>query len=183
MKVELQKQLFEKYPKIFRQKDLSMKETCMCWGFECGDGWYNILDCLCAGIQNYIDNHNEKAEEALKYQAMHKSNSGKIPEWFVIHHLTETGDLVGVDVSIMPQVEAAQVKEKFGTLRFYTQGHYDAVIGALVAFAERMTECTCEQCGNPGDYQTGGWCRVICEPCDQKRQEEYEKHKNGLRNA
>lgn len=34
MNIELQEKLFEKYPKIFRQKDLSMNETCMCWGIE-----------------------------------------------------------------------------------------------------------------------------------------------------
>ena len=51
MNKENQDKLFEKYPKIFRQKDLSMDQTCMCWGIECGDGWYPILDALCAEIQ------------------------------------------------------------------------------------------------------------------------------------
>jgi hypothetical protein len=47
MKVDLQKKLFEKYPDIFRQKDLSMTQTAMCWGIDCGDGWYGIIDTLC----------------------------------------------------------------------------------------------------------------------------------------
>tara|TARA_R110002153_G_scaffold46642_2_gene131713 strand:- start:1695 stop:1805 length:111 start_codon:yes stop_codon:yes gene_type:complete len=29
-----QKEIFEKYPKIFRDKDKPMTETCMCWGLE-----------------------------------------------------------------------------------------------------------------------------------------------------
>ena len=38
MRPAKEKELLEKYPKIFLQYDLSMKETCMCWGFECGGG-------------------------------------------------------------------------------------------------------------------------------------------------
>ena len=62
MKKELEDKLFEKYPKIFRQKDLPMNETCMCWGFECGDGWYNILDILCKQIQWHIDKNLKEDE-------------------------------------------------------------------------------------------------------------------------
>lgn len=47
--------LFKKYPKIFRQKDLSMKETAMCWGIECGPGWYNLIDILCYSLQQLTD--------------------------------------------------------------------------------------------------------------------------------
>ena len=59
MKAELQKQLYEKYPKIFRQKDLPMNQTCMCWGIEVGEGWYNIIDTLCGLIQWHIDQKNK----------------------------------------------------------------------------------------------------------------------------
>jgi hypothetical protein len=48
---ELQQKLFDKYPKIFRQKDLSMQETAMCWGIACGNGWYDLIDALCEEIQ------------------------------------------------------------------------------------------------------------------------------------
>lgn len=63
MTPENTKKLYDKYPKLFFQKDLSMKETCMCWGFECGDGWYWLIDQLCDCIQSYIDaNHKEQVE-------------------------------------------------------------------------------------------------------------------------
>jgi hypothetical protein len=64
VKKELQDKLFEKYPKIFRQKDLSKQETCMCWGFACGDGWYTLIDELCGSIENRLQNSNRgKPEE------------------------------------------------------------------------------------------------------------------------
>ena len=62
MKEELQNKLYEKYPKIFRQKDLSMKETAMCWGISCGDGWFNIIDTLCSLIQGEIDGSKRDIE-------------------------------------------------------------------------------------------------------------------------
>jgi hypothetical protein len=47
MKRELQKQLFDKYPQLFTQKDLPPTQSNMCFGFECGDGWFTLLDNLC----------------------------------------------------------------------------------------------------------------------------------------
>jgi uncharacterized protein YfaT (DUF1175 family) len=45
MSPELEKQLIEKYPKLFSNGQF--------WGFECGDGWYDILDHLCGAIKEY----------------------------------------------------------------------------------------------------------------------------------
>lgn len=65
MKDELDEQLVKKYPKIFRDRYEDMTKTAMCWGFECGDGWYQILDSLCGQIQHHIDWQN-KTEEKVK---------------------------------------------------------------------------------------------------------------------
>ena len=63
MKAELQQQLYEKYPNIFRQKDLDKTVTAMCWGVSCGDGWYDLIDTLCENIQNRIVNFNRNRPE------------------------------------------------------------------------------------------------------------------------
>jgi hypothetical protein len=55
MKQELDDKLCKKYPLMFAERNMPMTETCMCWGFECGDGWYDLLDCLCYSIQKYLD--------------------------------------------------------------------------------------------------------------------------------
>jgi hypothetical protein len=125
MKQELDNQLCEKYPKIFADRHKPMTETCMCWGFECGDGWYNILDQLCNNIQHYIDWKNRKEE-------------------------------------IVPQVVAEQVKEKFGTLRFYYRGGDDYIEG-MVRMADSMSSILCEECGDTGKQRYGGWIRTLCD--------------------
>jgi len=72
MKAELQQQLYEKYPNIFRQKDLDKTVTAMCWGISCGDGWYDLIDTLCENIQNRVINvnRNKSEEEHLICEAV-----------------------------------------------------------------------------------------------------------------
>ncbi len=55
MSPEKDKYLVERYPKIFRDRNGDMRTTAMCWGLDCHDGWFNIIEQLCDSIQNYID--------------------------------------------------------------------------------------------------------------------------------
>ncbi|MGD9724862.1 MAG: hypothetical protein AB7V39_00440 [Nitrospiraceae bacterium] len=120
MSPELQDKLYKKYPALFAQHKLSMRETCMVWGICTGDGWYKILDQMCQKIQ-------------------------------------ETG---------IP-VQFSQVKEKFGTLRVYTDGSTDAVED-IITWAAKVSAVTCEECGEPGKMQRGGWLSVRCKECKKK---------------
>jgi hypothetical protein len=144
MKQKLDKLLCEKYPKMMVNRNLPMTETCMCWGFECGDGWFNILDQLMGNIQHHIDWKNRNGE-------------------------------------VVPQVTLDQVKEKFGTLRFYYSGG-DDIIDGMVRMAESMTGVTCESCGNVGETRGGGWIHTYCQPCETKRENERAQYakSNGL---
>lgn len=53
MQKELELKLVEKYPKLFQDYGGDMRETCMVWGCECGDGWYLILDELFEELSKY----------------------------------------------------------------------------------------------------------------------------------
>ena len=125
MRKELDEALCAKYPEIFRDRNGDMRETAMCWGFDCGDGWYNIIDTLCATIQNR--EYNQKLNKK---------------EFF--------------------PVVATQVKEKFGSLRFYYNGGDDYIDGA-VAMAEYLSEVTCETCGAPGISRGQSWFYTACD--------------------
>lgn len=134
---EKDRSLCEKYPKIFRDRNGSMQETCMCWGFEHGDGWYSIVESLCSNIQSHID-------------------------WK--RHSAEFKGLSDEDFDEEHQTVAVQVKEKFGGLRFYVNNYDDYVRGAI-AMAESMSYHTCEVCGNAGLTRGGGWIRTLCDSC------------------
>ncbi len=62
----------------------------------------------------------------------------------------------------IPQVVLLQVKEKFGTLRFYYSGGNDLIRG-MAWFAESMSEHICETCGKPGVLRGGGWVVTACD--------------------
>jgi hypothetical protein len=79
------------------------------------------------------------------------------------------GDFRSVPESI-PQVTLDQIKEKFGTLRFYYTGG-DDVIDGMVRMAESMSGVTCETCGNPGQQRGGGWIRTLCDHHEELYQE------------
>ena len=151
MKQELDQLLCEKYPKLMVNRNKPMIETCKCWGFECGDGWFNIIDRLMGNIQHHIDWKEKQRNWAINF------NSTASPE-----------DMRPVPESI-PQVTLDQVKEKFGTLRFYYQGGDDYISG-MVSLAESMTAVTCENCGNPGSCRGGGWVHTYCTPCEEARE-------------
>ncbi len=56
MKPELEKQLVERFPKIFQMVGSTPQESCMAWGMDCGDGWYQLIHELCRELQHSIDN-------------------------------------------------------------------------------------------------------------------------------
>lgn len=61
MTPEKDKQLVEKYPKIFVGRRGKPSETLMCFGFECGDGWFDLIDRLCQKLQELSDSSDNQA--------------------------------------------------------------------------------------------------------------------------
>ena len=59
-----------------------------------------------------------------------------------------------------------QVKEKFGTLRFYV-GERTTRMAARIRRAERESARTCEDCGKRGTTSAPdqGWMRTLCRAC------------------
>ena len=55
MRKTLDDLLCERYPLIFAERNLSMQESCMYWGFACDDGWFTLIDTLCAKLQAHTD--------------------------------------------------------------------------------------------------------------------------------
>ena len=46
MNAEHTRHLLESYPKLYVQHDRPPTETAMCFLFDCGDGWFDIIDLL-----------------------------------------------------------------------------------------------------------------------------------------
>ena len=141
MRKELDDKLCAKYPKIFANRGGSKMETCMYWGFACGDGWYGLIDHLCSNLQWNTDKNNRDG----KY----------------------------------PQVVAAQVKEKFGTLCFYVESA-SSEQHAVIRFAESLSAHVCEDCGTTKNMgRTSGWIRHLCRDCGEKNRNPWKSNKEN----
>lgn len=55
MKEELQQELVKKYPKILNHIGGDPMHTCMAWGIEVEDGWYELLDLCMKKMQYFCD--------------------------------------------------------------------------------------------------------------------------------
>jgi hypothetical protein len=112
------KQMEEKYPKMFANPY---------GGFAIGEGWWPIIESLCANIQSHTDWWNKNREAR----------------------------------PVVEQVVVAQIKEKFGGLRFYYEGG-DEQISGMVRMAEAWASHACEECGAPGTAGGKGWIKTLC---------------------
>jgi hypothetical protein len=138
VKPELENGLIEKYPEIFTRENEYGEREVIGYGISVGDGWYSIIDSLCSTIQSHLNHHRSK------------------------------GHLTPAEFEEQVQTKAAQVKEKFGGLRFYVDNS-DIYVRGAIQMAESMSVRTCETCGSPGKQRKGGWVKTLCQPCEGKR--------------
>lgn len=69
-----------------------------------------------------------------------------------------------------------QIKEKFGTLRFYYNGHSEVenathMMENLIVAAELESEKTCEWCGAPGKRRKTNWIKTLCDTHEKEWKE------------
>lgn len=130
-----QSMLKNRFPVLYR--NIGNPKSCMSYGLEVGDGWYELLLALSEDLQR-----------------------------------------------LDPTLVATQVKQKFGTLRFYLaqsdlamRGEAGAMfslapqasderVRARIQQAEKDSAGICEECGAPGHYHQGGYWHVSCERCE-----------------
>jgi len=73
------------------------------------------------------------------------------------------------------KVIIAQIKEKFGGLRYYADGDIDEQMDGMIDFAESLSYTICEECGAPGKLRSGGWLRTLCDKHEEERQSRYKE--------
>jgi len=69
-------------------------------------------------------------------------------------------------INAAPEIQYEQIKEKFGTLRVYTDGITDdtkKAVRFIIAKYEDISLTVCETCGEDGALRMGDWRSVSCE--------------------
>lgn len=100
--------------------------------FECNDGWFRIILWLSRYLEMYITQQNEMSQKNPQYYQPVK------------------------------QVVARQIKQKFGTLRYYYEGG-DKHIESIIQYTEFISGYICEETGNTKDvgYNRKGYVQVL----------------------
>lgn len=124
MKRELDEKLFNDFPLLY-DKRADVRSSCMAFGFECGDGWYQLIRELSEKLYPLV----------TSYQC--------------------------IEGEVAPRV--VQVKEKYGTLRFYMDCSTEEMDDIIHEYEDRSCEI-CETCGKPGELdQNTCWLSTVCE--------------------
>lgn len=180
----------------------------MAFGFEHGDGWYDIiyklsekleakakqlkdedkksetarcLNCGCLRTDHYAcaTDKPKKCLSVKKLSTKRKYRSFRATKFWqrpfmwsayqayrlwekvkkLVYYKLQACWCEGYDPAIPL---ASQVKEKYGTLRFYMDCTTDEM-QEWISEAERQTETTCEKCGEPGVLRGPGWYFTACK--------------------
>jgi hypothetical protein len=212
MNDQLTQRLVRRFPVLYQDYHSPMTRTCMCWGFDHGDGWFEIIWQLSLAIEGEL-NYSWLRERwylfkksffgvwnkfiyslspnAQDKQTQEGSGTKEDPYRSVVVEKARPDWLARVACRLLfpgrfddyrswagklqhlgfkafvrwpyTGFAVAQVKEKFGTLRFYCPS--TGAIQTYIQLAERLSAVTCEECGRPGTANDSGWIRTQCEQC------------------
>lgn len=207
MDKELDKQLCEDFPLLYRDRNASMQESCMYFGLAVGNGWEPIIRNLSEKLEPIAREQYEENKSNPNAEC-YRCGKGKQWHWlfaayYIIKYFFKNKKKATVIVKNrkssyigrlstiklikwwwnykwwkpckkfqIPYLHAAQVKEKFGELRYYYGGCSDKDckrVRELVSAAESLSMTTCEHCGQPGKMQPGGWMKTLCDKCQETR--------------
>ncbi len=159
MKAELDEALVRDFPLLYADRHGNPKETCMCWGFACGDGWEPLIRRLSEKLEPLI------AAMPAICRCGCVPHDGQCP---TVRHWLKNDYPCPCNKYQEYSVRAAQVKEKFATLRFYMD-HCTEEMNEAINEASRESARTCEECGAPGTLRSGGWLVTLCDGCAKAR--------------
>lgn len=119
------------------------------FGIECGDGWFDLIWNLCLELEKLDDKNLAEIKDNKKAK-----------------HLLQ-GYSVGLEVH--------QVKEKFGSLRFYVSSSTNEMQGitnemqGVINKAGGDSSYICELCGEDAIMcDSDKWIRTMCPDCANK---------------
>ena len=154
MNSELERKIYDADPVFFRQKDMDMTRTCMCWGIECGDGWFKPILEFVKKVR-ILNDRLSTMNMCIVASQIKSKWAGFTCYW---------------DIDVLDEGRNAELSEQ-------QQGVVDlcrSIMDDIVRRCEEKCEHTCELCGkysmnNDEVYACGSWLTVKCLDCAQKK--------------
>lgn len=140
-----------------RDSDREALNTLGVYSPGCGRGWWPLVTRLLDGIIA----HNAPLPEPGPESAPDVEPPAETPG-------AEPGEESEEGPRPARRVTVAQIKEKFGTLRFYVDGDVPERLADAISAAEHVSTFVCETCGQPGSERCPtGWVYTACDACFQ----------------
>lgn len=73
-----------------------------------------------------------------------------------------------VRVNYLDKYRITQIKEKYGSLRWYDLGCTERILHEIIPKYESLSVRTCIQCGKPATKISTGWISPYCDVCAEK---------------
>lgn len=144
MNKDLENELYKLGPILYQEKDLPMQQTCMCWGFECPDSWFDLLKELTITLES-INNTYKGKYECVAQQVKEKFG-----------YLSFYG---GVKVLIdNPTKDDLKLADEL-----------DKQFHKAVCKAEYQSSQVCCMCGKPSTKVSRGYVLYYCDECFDKQ--------------
>lgn len=131
MTPELERELYALAPIFFREHNEDKMRTCMCWGIECGDGWYAPI--MSFAIEVELLNEMLKCYNLCITASQVKSKLAIIRIRWALNRLSERPDATVI------QEDDARIKAILCIM--------DDLVGSL----ESKCDHICEECGQEED--------------------------------
>jgi hypothetical protein len=143
MREELEKELRRIAPTFLQEMDCTEMQSCMHYGIECNDGWFNPLKTFCEKVEAL----NEELQNKVFVAKQIKEKFGDIRVYWCLHEKSKQ------------TWEAAPVQEP------ETENLFRGYLEEL----EKGCNTTCEHCGAKGKLTVlNGWYRTLCPGCFDK---------------
>jgi hypothetical protein len=153
MRSDAEVQLISSFPEIFSSD----------FFLECDSGWYPLIRGLCAQMVAPVRSLQYKV--AYHAEMLAVTDRASWSSWQINHFTDQTLEnlRLELEVALAETPRAEQVKEKFGTLRFYVSGATPEQ-HAQIALTEHLSASICEQCGSWTGTLTYwlDWHKTLC---------------------
>ncbi len=154
------KKLKVDFPRLFRKSEADPGPL-QYWGFECADGWYDLI---------------YKLSQDVEQTALAAGLGPSSRSWPRVLQVKEKFGGLRFYIRTPSNPERLKLRAERETfLEFTPQAGIEAIRN-LVREAEQKSYSVCEKCGVPGKVYQDGWVRTLCENCERRSQEEREEH-------
>lgn len=129
--------LYKTYPEFFANRSLPITQSCMGFGLEIANGWFELLNSMCEEIYTVCEKE-QLPKECYPAADQIKEKFAGLRVYFSFKKNTTGKDLN----------------------EFYKE------IYKIVNKYEIKSESTCEICGDAGKIRGTGWLKTLCQNCN-----------------